>query len=109
MFIKDQDSDLKTKKGIFDQIIERVSPIRRKKEAGDAEVSPHLPDGKTFAEFDLSEEILKGIENAGFTRCHPYPGTSPTYHTGRGGYCSSGADWHRKNRRLSHHPLSTSA
>jgi len=71
MFIKDQDSDLKTKKGIFDQIIERVSPIRRKKEAGDAEVSPHLPDGKTFAEFDLSEEILKGIENAGFTRCTP--------------------------------------
>jgi ATP-dependent RNA helicase RhlB len=71
MFIKDQDSHLKTKKGIFDQIIEWVSPFRREKDAGDTALSPHLPDGKTFAEFHLSEEILKGIEDAGFTRCTP--------------------------------------
>jgi ATP-dependent RNA helicase RhlB len=71
ILIKNQDSDLKTKKGIFNQIIEWVSPLRRKTEAGDTEVSPHLPDGKTFAEFDLSDEILKGIENAGFVRCTP--------------------------------------
>ena len=68
---KNQDSDLKNKKGIFNQIIEWVSPFRRKTEDGDTEVSPHLPDGKTFAEFDLSEEIQKGIENAGFVRCTP--------------------------------------
>jgi ATP-dependent RNA helicase RhlB len=68
---KNQDSDLKTKKGIFDQIIEWVAPLRRKTEADDTEVSPHLPEGKSFAEFDLSDEILKGIENAGFVRCTP--------------------------------------
>jgi len=71
MLIKDQDSNLKTKKGIFNQIIEWVSPFRRKTEAGDTAVTPHLPHGKTFAEFDLSDEILKGIENAGFVRCTP--------------------------------------
>ena len=71
MFIKNQESHLKTKKGIFNQIIEWVSPFRRKKEAADTAVSPHLPDGKIFTEFDLSDEILKGIENAGFTRCTP--------------------------------------
>ena len=68
---KNQDSDLKTKKGIFNQIIEWVSPFRRKTEAGDMAVSPHLPDGKSFVEFDLSDEILKGIDNAGFVRCTP--------------------------------------
>jgi ATP-dependent RNA helicase RhlB len=68
---KNQDSDLKTKKGIFDQIIEWVSPIRRKTEDSETAVSPHLPEGKSFAEFDLSDEILKGIENAGFVRCTP--------------------------------------
>jgi ATP-dependent RNA helicase RhlB len=71
MLIKDQDSHLKTKKGIFNQIIEWVSPFRRKTEAGETAVSPHLPDGKTFTEFNLSDEILKGIENAGFVRCTP--------------------------------------
>jgi len=71
MFIKNQESHLKTKKGIFNQIIEWVSPFRRKKEAADTAVSPHLPDRKTFTEFDLGDEILKGIENAGFTRCTP--------------------------------------
>jgi ATP-dependent RNA helicase RhlB len=71
MFIKDQDSHLKTKKGIFDQIIEWVSPFSRKKDGGDVTVSPQLPEEKTFAEFHLSEEILKGIEDAGFTRCTP--------------------------------------
>ena len=71
MFIIKRKSHLKTKKGIFTQIIEWVSPLRRKKEAGDTAISPHLPDGKSFAEFDLSDEILKGIENAGFTRCTP--------------------------------------
>ena len=71
MFTKDQDSNPKTKKGIFDQIIEWVSPFRRQKDAGDTAVSPHLPDGKSFFEFHLSEEILKGIENADFTRCTP--------------------------------------
>jgi ATP-dependent RNA helicase RhlB len=71
MFIKDQDSNPTSKKGIFDQIIEWVSPFRRKKETNDTAVSPHLPDGKTFTEFNLSDEILKGIENAGFIRCTP--------------------------------------
>jgi len=71
MLIKDQDSHLKTTKGIVNQIIEWVSPFRRKTEAGETAVSPHLTDGKTFTEFNLSDEILKGIENAGFVRCTP--------------------------------------
>jgi ATP-dependent RNA helicase RhlB len=72
--IKDQDSNLKTKKGIFNQIIEWVSPFRRTTGAGETAESPtqaHLKAGKTFAEFDLSDEILKGIEHAGFVRCTP--------------------------------------
>ena len=71
MYAKSQDSHLKTRKGIFNQIIEWVSPFRRKKENRNTAVSPHLPDGKSFLEFHLREEILKGIENAGFTRCTP--------------------------------------
>ena len=71
MLIKDQDSHPKTKKGIVNQIIEWVSPFRHKTEGSEAAVSPLLPAGKTFTEFDLSDEILKGIENAGFVRCTP--------------------------------------
>jgi ATP-dependent RNA helicase RhlB len=74
MHQKDQDSHQQEKQGILNQIIERVSPFRRKREIGDtadASTQPSLPDGKSFAEFDLSDPVRKGIEAAEFVRCTP--------------------------------------
>ncbi len=69
-----QDSHQQRKEGIFHQIIEWFSPFRRRKGASDLTDSPTQPllaDPKTFAEFDLSAPVRKGIEDAGFVQCTP--------------------------------------
>ncbi len=71
MIIKAEDSPQETKKGIFNQITEWFSPFRRKKVDGGLPPQTHLPKEKTFAEFDLSDEVRKGIKEAGFIRCTP--------------------------------------
>ena len=71
---KVQDSHEENKKGTINQIIEWFSPLRRKRRAGDTADSPAQPippDAKTFAEFELSEAVRKGIEDAGFVHCTP--------------------------------------
>ncbi len=67
---KDQDSHEESK-GIFNQIIEWFSPFHRKKEVDDLPTQPFLPDGTTFAEFDLTDSVRKGIADAGYVRCTP--------------------------------------
>jgi ATP-dependent RNA helicase RhlB len=70
---KDQDSHQENK-GIFNQITEWFSPFRRKQQAdetADSHTQPFLSDGKTFAEFDLSAAVRKGIADAGYVRCTP--------------------------------------
>ena len=71
MLNKNQDSQQQTKRGVFNQIIEWFAPLRRKK--ADADLPSDVPPtgGKSFAEFDLSLEVRKGIKEAGFTRCTP--------------------------------------
>ena len=71
---KVEDSHPENKKGTINQIIEWFSPLRRKRRAGDAADSPAHPippDARTFAEFELSEAVRKGIEDAGFVHCTP--------------------------------------
>ena len=74
MHQKDRNSHQQRKKGPFNQIIEWFVPFRRKgriSDAVDSPAQPLLPDGKSFAEFDLSEPVSKGIEDAGFVFCTP--------------------------------------
>ncbi len=74
MHQKDRNSHRQRKKRPFNQIIEWFSPFRRKGRSSDAVDSPAqplLPDGKNFVEFDLSEPVSKGIEDAGFVFCTP--------------------------------------
>jgi superfamily II DNA/RNA helicase len=74
MLKKDKDSHQQKKKGIFHQVVERFSSIRRSTTAGDTAdipTQPCLTDGRTFAEFNLSDAVNKGIADAGFVRCTP--------------------------------------
>ena len=71
MLVKDQHSHRETRKGIFNQVIEWISPFRRKRAVHKAAPSPNLPLGKSFSEFDLNDRVRKGIEHAGFSRCTP--------------------------------------
>ena len=74
MLKKDQDSHQEKKKGIFHQVVERFSSFRRSTTAGDTTdipTQPYLADGMTFAEFNLSDAVNKGIADAGFVRCTP--------------------------------------
>ena len=74
MLKKDKDSHQEKKKGIFHQVVERFSSIRRSTTAGDTAdipTQPCLADGMTFAEFNLSDAVNKGIADAGFVRCTP--------------------------------------
>ena len=67
-------SHQETKRGTLSQIIERFVPSRRKREAStssDSSTQPIPQNGKTFAEFDLSEAVRNGIEDAGFIYCTP--------------------------------------
>ncbi|MBW2581712.1 MAG: hypothetical protein JRD00_12435, partial [Deltaproteobacteria bacterium] len=71
MLKKDQDSHQEKKKGIFHQVVERFSSFRRSTTDGDTAdipTQPCLADGMTFAEFNLSDAVNKGIADAGFVR-----------------------------------------
>ena len=74
MLNKDKDSEREKKKGIFHQVVERFSSFRRSTTAADTAdipTQPFLTDGRTFAEFNLSDAVNKGIADAGFVRCTP--------------------------------------
>ncbi len=74
MHQKDRDAHQQRKRGAFNQIIEWFVPSRRKRvirDTADSPTQPFLPEGKRFAEFNLSDPVIRGIQDAGFVVCTP--------------------------------------
>ena len=66
----DQTKDTPAKRGFVGQIIEWLTPCRHRKVVAETDVRPSTPVG-SFAQFNLSEPVRRGIEDVGFL--HPTP------------------------------------
>lgn len=62
--------DTPQKPGFLTQVIEWLTPFRRRREVAEGPAVPS-PRAGSFADFDLSEPVRRGIEDAGFL--HPTP------------------------------------
>jgi ATP-dependent RNA helicase RhlB len=65
-----QPSDSRQKRGFLTQVIEWLTPFRSRKASPEETALPSGPTS-SFADFDLSEPVRRGVEDAGFL--HPTP------------------------------------
>jgi len=68
-----QTKDTPAKRGFLNQIIEWLTPFRHREAVAEADAAPSTPVG-SFAGFNLSEPVRRGIEDAGFLRPTPIQG-----------------------------------